>query len=243
VELRESILSVLDTLLEEFPPSEREEWKDFLIALAEHSEDREKLQEFLAVPLGNLFSSTTPLDFLAGVQKIRNRVQNFPLIPVLEEAIAALSRIFEEKNRLIRDLREIPSQLAVPVIDIWEGVVLLPLIGTLDSERAQRMTEVLLNAIADRKSRIAIVDVSGLPFIDTAVGAHLVEAFNAVRLLGAEVVLTGIKPEIAQTLVKLGVGFEVTIQRDLQEALLYSISLLRRRKEERRRATENLETS
>lgn len=240
MKLREDILSILDRLLEEFPVSEREDWRDLFITVAEHAEDEKKLSEVLTTPVRNLLAVMDPSAFLVGIQKVQSVVNSFPVAPIFEKALCVLADLLKEKEQLISDLREILSQLAVPVIDIWEGVVLLPLIGTLDSERAQKMIEVLLNAVAERKSRIVIVDVSGLPLIDTAVGAHLVEAFNAVRLLGAEVVLTGIKPEIAQTLVKLGVGFEVNIQRDLQEALLYSISLLHRQRETRRRAVENL---
>lgn len=239
MKLREAILNNLDRLLKELPSSEKEGWKDFLITVAERSASEDELLEALTFQMERLISSAGLPGFLAGIKTIRSVIADFPVLPVFEKALVALSEILEQKDRLIRDLREVLSQLAVPVIDIWEGVILIPVIGTLDSERAQRMTELLLNAIAQRKSRVAILDVSGLPLIDTAIGAHLIEAFNAVRLMGAEVVLTGIKPEIAQTLVKLGVGFEVNIQRDLQQALLHSISLLQRKKKERHEAIKN----
>lgn len=238
MKLREAILNSLDRLLEELP-SEKEAWKDFLITVAEHSANEDELFEALTFRVERLVSSAGLPDFLTGIRKIRSVIADFPVTLVFEKALVALSEILEQKDRLLHDLREVLSQLAVPVIDIWEGVILIPVIGTLDSERAQRMTELLLNAIARKKSRVVIVDVSGLPLMDTAIGAHLIETFNAVRLMGAEVVLTGIKPEIAQTLVKLGVGFEVNIQRDLQQALLHSISLLQRKKKERRKAIED----
>src|SRR5579872_2239216 len=108
----------------------------------------------------------------------------------------------EEKIR--RQSQEI-LELSTPVVQMWEGVVVTPLIGTLDSERTQQFMERLLTRIVETNSPIALVDITGVPTIDTQTAQHLMEAINAVKLLGAQVVLTGVRPVIAQTLVHLGV--------------------------------------
>lgn len=108
----------------------------------------------------------------------------------------------EEKIR--RQSQEI-LELSTPVVQMWEGVVVTPLIGTLDSNRTQQFMERLLHKIVETNSPVAIVDITGVPTIDTQTAQHLMEAINAVRLLGAQVVLTGVRPAIAQTLVHLGV--------------------------------------
>jgi PAS domain S-box-containing protein len=95
--------------------------------------------------------------------------------------------------------------IATPVVQVWEGVILAPLIGPLDSQRTQQLMEKLLQGIVDTRSSVALVDITGVPTIDTQTARHLVEAIAAVRLLGADVILTGLRPTIAQTLVHLGI--------------------------------------
>jgi rsbT co-antagonist protein RsbR len=90
-------------------------------------------------------------------------------------------------------------------LEIWEGVVVAPLIGMLDSQRTQRFMEVLLERIVATKSAIALVDITGVPTIDTQTAYHLIETISAVRLLGSQVFMTGVSPQIAQTLVHLGI--------------------------------------
>jgi rsbT co-antagonist protein RsbR len=90
-------------------------------------------------------------------------------------------------------------------MQIWDGIVAVPLIGSLDSQRTQLFMERLLERIVDTNSPMALVDIMGVPTIDTQTAQHLIETITAVRLLGAQVVLTGVQPVIAQTLVHLGV--------------------------------------
>jgi rsbT co-antagonist protein RsbR len=113
-----------------------------------------------------------------------------------------------ERKRLEVTVRRQAQEIldiSTPVMQVWEGVVVAPLIGTLDSQRTQRFMERLLNGIVDHGSSVALVDITGVPAIDTQTAQHLIETISAVRLLGADVVLTGVRPAIAQTLVHLGV--------------------------------------
>ena len=95
--------------------------------------------------------------------------------------------------------------ISTPVVQVWDGIILAPLIGSLDSQRTQQLMEKLLQGIVDTRSTVALVDITGVPTIDTQTARHLVESISAVRLIGAEVILTGVRPAIAQTLVHLGV--------------------------------------
>ncbi len=108
------------------------------------------------------------------------------------------------EEQLQQQAREI-MELSTPVMQVWQGVVVAPLIGSLDSQRTQQFMERLLNRIVETNSPMALVDIMGVPTIDTQTAQHLIETISAVRLLGAQVVLTGVRPAIAQTLVHLGI--------------------------------------
>ncbi|MDQ3283455.1 MAG: STAS domain-containing protein [Acidobacteriota bacterium] len=96
-------------------------------------------------------------------------------------------------------------ELSTPVVQLWEGVLALPLIGTLDSARTQVVMESLLQAIVEKGSAIAIIDITGVPVVDTLVAQHLLKTVAAARLMGADCIISGIRPQIAQTIVHLGV--------------------------------------
>jgi len=98
-------------------------------------------------------------------------------------------------------------------MQVWQGVVVAPLIGSLDSQRTQQFMERLLNRIVETNSPLALVDIMGVPTIDTQTAQHLIETISAVRLLGAQVVLTGVRPAIAQTLVHLGIDLSGILTR------------------------------
>lgn len=117
------------------------------------------------------------------------------------------------------------AELSTPLIQILEQVVIMPLIGAIDSQRAQLIVETLLHGVATLRARIVIVDITGVPIVNTQVAAALLQATQAVRLLGATVVLTGIRPEIAQTLVGLGVDMQGLMTfSSLQAAILYALT-------------------
>jgi rsbT co-antagonist protein RsbR len=110
--------------------------------------------------------------------------------------------------------------LSTPVIKIWDGIVAVPLIGTLDSERTQVVMESLLEAIVHNEAGIAIIDITGVPTVDTQVAQHLLKTVAAARLMGAECIISGIRPQIAQTIVHLGVELgDVTTKSTLADAL------------------------
>jgi anti-anti-sigma factor len=132
-----------------------------------------------------------------------------------EEERAAL------QQQIISAQRDALRELSTPLIPISEKVVIMPLLGTIDSQRAQMVMETLLEGVAQHQARLAILDITGVPVVDTQVAQALVSAARAVRLLGAQVMLTGIQPQIAQTLVHLGVDLGgITTRSSLQSGIV-----------------------
>ena len=118
--------------------------------------------------------------------------------------------------------------VSTPVVQIWEGILAVPLIGTLDSSRALLVMESLLQEIVNTGSSIAILDISGVPMVDTMVAQNLIKTVSATRLMGAECIISGIRPEIAQTIVHLGIDLSTIVTKaSLASALKHSFRLLR----------------
>lgn len=109
-------------------------------------------------------------------------------------------------------------ELSTPVVQLWQGVLAIPLIGTLDSERTQVVMENLLQEIVRTGAEIAIIDITGVPTVDTLVAQHLLKTVSAARLMGADCIISGIRPQIAQTIVHLGVDLSVTSKANLADA-------------------------
>ncbi|HEY1014368.1 MAG TPA: STAS domain-containing protein [Herpetosiphonaceae bacterium] len=141
----------------------------------------------------------------------------------LEQMLAEITSAHEQQRYLIQTIRE----LSTPILNIAESIVLLPLIGHIDSERIGLIATRLLAAVSDQRARICIIDITGVAGIDTHVANGLLQLATAARLLGAEVILCGIIPDVAQTVVSLGLKLE-TIQTtsDLQGALRLSFRML-----------------
>lgn len=128
---------------------------------------------------------------------------------------------------ILRQTDEI-SEISTPVIRVWDGIVALPIIGTLDSARTQIVMENLLQEIVESGSSIAILDISGVPAVDSLVAQHLIKTVSATRLMGAECIISGIRPEIAQTVVHLGIDLSNIITKaSLAHALKHAFTLLR----------------
>lgn len=108
-------------------------------------------------------------------------------------------------DMIIRQQQEM-LELSTPVVKLWDGILALPLIGTLDSERTQVVMESLLQRIVDTGAEVAIIDITGVPTVDTLVAQHLIKTVTAARLMGADCIISGIRPQIAQTIVHLGVN-------------------------------------
>ncbi|MFF7445718.1 MULTISPECIES: RsbRD N-terminal domain-containing protein [unclassified Streptomyces] len=130
-------------------------------------------------------------------------------------------------EELIERQRQQLLEVATPVINLWEGVVAVPLIGTLDSARSQVVMESLLDAIVTERARYAILDITGVPTVDSLVAQHLMKTVAAARLMGAECVVSGIRPAIAQTIVQLGIDLGTVLTRSsLADALAHALSQL-----------------
>lgn len=120
------------------------------------------------------------------------------------------------------------AEISTPVIRVWDGILALPIIGTLDSSRTQVVMESLLQQIVDSGSSIAILDISGVPAVDSLVAQHLIKTVSATRLMGAECIISGIRPEIAQTVVQLGIDLSnIVTKASLASALKYAFTMLR----------------
>ena len=121
-------------------------------------------------------------------------------------------------------------ELSTPVVKLWDGILALPLIGTLDSARTQVVMETLLQRIVETGSAIAIIDITGVPTVDTLVAQHLLKTVTAARLMGAECIISGIRPQIAQTIVHLGVDLgDVTTKATLADAFALALQADRTR--------------
>jgi rsbT co-antagonist protein RsbR len=202
------------------------------------SEEYEKVNEVLAgISLSRANSGFSPRETAYFVFSLKEA-----LTQVLEKNISDAKILYQETlkiNRLIdslalttmenfirgreeviiRQTSEI-SEISTPVIQIWDGILALPIIGTLDSARTQIVMESLLVKIVETESTIAILDISGVPAVDSLVAQHLIKTVAATRLMGAECIISGIRPEIAQTIVHLGIDLSnVNTKSSLAHAL------------------------
>lgn len=124
------------------------------------------------------------------------------------------------REQLIKRQQEELLELSTPVIKLWDGVLAVPMIGTLDSSRTQLVMESLLQRIVETESTLAIIDITGVPTVDTLVAQHLLKTVTAIRLMGADCIICGIRPQIAQTIVHLGIDLNsVTTKATLADAL------------------------
>lgn len=112
----------------------------------------------------------------------------------------------KSREHVIKRQQEELLELSTPVVKLWDGILALPIIGTLDSARTQVVMESLLQAIVQTNSRVAIIDITGVPTVDTVVAQHLLKTVTAARLMGADCIISGVRPQIAQTIVHLGIN-------------------------------------
>ena len=173
----------------------------------------------------------------AVIHTLQVEIQNDPVL--LYELMLKISRLFDRfsvvtfetfihgrEEVILRQTNEI-TEISTPVIRVWDGILALPIIGTLDSARTQVVMEALLQEIVDTSSSIAILDISGVPAVDSLVAQHLIKTVAATRLMGAECIISGIRPEIAQTIVHLGIDLsKIMTKSTLAAALKYSFGLL-----------------
>ena len=143
---------------------------------------------------------------------------------LLDELGLFTLEIFQKAREevIVRQQREI-AELSTPVVKLWEGILALPLIGTLDSQRTQVVMENLLQTIVDSEAEIAIIDITGVPTVDTLTAQHLLKTVAAARLMGADCLISGIRPQIAQTMVHLGVELNVISKASLADAFAVAL--------------------
>jgi rsbT co-antagonist protein RsbR len=143
-----------------------------------------------------------------------------------DAAIFTFDSYVRVREELIADQAEQLLELSTPVVKLWEGVVAVPLVGTLDSARAQVVMERLLQTLVDTGSPYAIIDITGVPAVDTQVAQHILKTVVAARLMGADCIISGIRPQIAQTIVALGIEFgDIATKSSLADALRYVLHI------------------
>ena len=204
-------------------------WDDTRQLLAEISQSRVR-QGYSPIDTASfMFALKEPL-FAYLRQQITAQPQE------LGDAIVSTSKLFDELGLLtiaiyqkareqviLRQQQEL-LELSTPVVQLWQNVLALPLIGTLDSARTQVVMESLLQKIVDTGALIAIIDITGVPTVDTLVAQHLLKTIAAARLMGADCIISGIRPQIAQTIVHLGVNLEDVITKaTLADAFLVAL--------------------
>ena len=207
-------------------------WDDTRHMLTEISQARVR-QGFSSIETASfIFALKDPL-----FSYLRTALVDNPML--LIEETAATSSLFDrlglftieiyQKAReqiILRQQQELLEllELSTPVVPLWEGVLALPLIGTLDSARTQVVMESLLPKIVDTGASIAIIDITGVPTVDTLVAQHLLKTIAAARLMGADCIISGIRPQIAQTIVHLGVNLEdVVTKATLADAVIVAL--------------------
>lgn len=164
------------------------------------------------------------LEAEGGAERLRDYVAFSGLIDQM--GLFTFESFVRTRESLIADQAEQLLELSTPVVKLWEGVVAVPLVGTLDSARAQVVMERLLQTLVDTGSPYAIIDITGVPAVDTQVAQHILKTVVAARLMGADCIISGIRPQIAQTIVALGIEFgDIATKASLADALRHVLRL------------------
>jgi rsbT co-antagonist protein RsbR len=141
-----------------------------------------------------------------------------------ELGLITVSAYQRAREEIISRQQQEMLELSTPVVKLWDGILALPMIGTLDSARTQVVMESLLQKIVETGSQLAIIDITGVPTVDTLVAQHLLKTVTAIRLMGADCIISGVRPQIAQTIVHLGVDLTgVTTKANLADALALAL--------------------
>ncbi|MBV8276512.1 MAG: STAS domain-containing protein [Verrucomicrobia bacterium] len=163
----------------------------------------------------------------SGQQDPAELVENMWVADLLLDKLGLYTTEVYQRSRedVIRRQQEEMLELSTPVVQLWEGILALPLIGTLDSTRTSVVMETLLQSIVDTRSELAIIDITGVPTVDTLVAQHLLKTVAAARLMGADCIISGIRPQIAQTMVHLQIDLStVTTKATMAEALRFALN-------------------
>ncbi|MDX3934381.1 STAS domain-containing protein [Stenotrophomonas sp.] len=232
----------LDTQVREF-------WRLFLgtlsatdvssLARAEWQDIRRFLEELSRERVLKGFNSSETASFIFSLKRplfevVQQGYANDPAL--LGDQLWAISELIDQlglhtvtafqktREDVIQRQQEEMLELSTPVVKLWEGVLALPMIGTLDSQRTQVVMESLLQRIVDTGSEIAIIDITGVPTVDTLVAQHLLKTVTAIRLMGADAIISGVRPQIAQTIVHLGLDLNgIVTKANLADALALAL--------------------
>ena len=187
---------------------------------------RDLLQEISGSRARQGFSSVEVATFVLSIKRplftairdslSKNQDKVFETVWAATELLDRLALITTEaymaaRQELITRQQQEIMELSTPVVKLWDGILALPIIGTLDSARTQVVMENLLQAVVASNSKYAIIDITGVPTVDTLVAQHLLKTITAARLMGAECIISGVRPQIAQTIVHLGINLEDVI--------------------------------
>ncbi|MCX2900790.1 STAS domain-containing protein [Pseudomonas mandelii] len=207
-------------------------WDEIRLFLEKLSHSRALLGQDSHQTASFIFSLKGPLFAM-----LQNHYQDNPAL--LAEQLWEVSELLDslgmhtirtfQKSReaVIKRQQEELLELSTPVVKLWDGVLALPMIGTLDSQRTQVVMESLLQRIVDTGSEIAIIDITGVPTVDTLVAQHLLKTVTAIRLMGADCIISGVRPQIAQTIVHLGLDLQgVVTKANLADALKLALTRL-----------------
>lgn len=142
-----------------------------------------------------------------------------------ESFIATRQKMIEEQAAAL--------EFSNPMIMVWENLIAFPLQGILDTRRVAKFTTDMLNAVRNHNARVVLIDLTAIPSMDTATANRLIQAIEAARLMGAEAIITGISPEVASIIVKLGIEFKARTVRELREGIKYAFETLNLKVEEK----------
>jgi rsbT co-antagonist protein RsbR len=208
------------------------EWADARSFLEDLSKTR-ALQGFDSQDTANfIFSLKRPLfeqlqrEYADAPQELATQL--WTLTEMLDGLGLHTVRTFQKsREAIIARQQEDLLELSTPVVKLWDGVLALPMIGTLDSQRTQVVMESLLERIVETGSEIAIIDITGVPTVDTLVAQHLLKTVTAIRLMGADCIISGVRPQIAQTIVHLGLDLQgIVTKANLADALALALQRL-----------------
>ncbi|MFO0745448.1 MAG: STAS domain-containing protein [Myxococcota bacterium] len=226
----QGLLTALRTALEtdgEGPALEGEAWSELRAGLESLSRSRAERGQSAGETSAFVLALKTPLiaaldlgaetkDLIAAITSLSDAVDKMAQWTVTTHQRAREDIIARQQDELL--------ELSTPVIKLWEGVLAVPLIGTLDSNRTQLVMEALLQRIVETEAELAIIDITGVPTVDTLVAQHLLKTVTAIRLMGADCIISGIRPQIAQTIVHLGIDLQgVTTKATLADALALAL--------------------
>ena len=136
----------------------------------------------------------------------------------ITESVAVEQRMKQQARTIL--------EISTPAIQLWDGIVILPVVGSIDSVRAQHMMDIMLTRIAETACKVIILDIQGVPAVDTAIANHLIKIVKATRLMGSHAIISGISPAVAQTIVTLGIDMGVKSTATLRDALAEALEIM-----------------